>query len=198
MTKQAKNKDWYFFYDSNNFEVKSIQEISNTLEKFGFEYNKCVGLGGASETLAQLVLWLQTHQYISGLASGVLSNYVYDILKFLYRWFKNNSPQKKIIPIVEIFVNFKDLAPKRLRATLLFRFDDAPEKVEINRSVEKQTRFLKISSGKEHKCSVCKKIIYPNTVHYIKTERVEDMLPICQFCRDEKSGSVYNIFEKES
>jgi hypothetical protein len=176
--------NWYFFYDSGNFDKNKLKTLSKDLEKRGFGYRRCIGLGGCQGS-EQIFLWLRDHQYITGVMTGVLANYVYDILKMLHIWFKNNKPKKQIIPIVQFFISFKDVKSKRLRADLSFRFDRLIDKEEVEKLINAQAEYLNISSQKEEKkCSKCREIIYPGQVYYINTERVALMEPICIFCRD--------------
>ncbi len=175
-------KNWYFFYDSSGFSQNGIKELSKELESQGFRYERCTELGAGPGT-EQIVLWLHSHQYISGILTGVVSNYIYDILKNLYKWYKDNPNKKKTIPIVQFFITFKDSKSKRLRAELSFRFDRPAVEEETEKSFKHQTEYLDMSSEIDQSCSKCGAVIHPHTVYYIATEEASEIKPVCIFCK---------------
>jgi len=171
--------NWYFIYDSSGIDKKGVKDLSLSLEKLGYKYNKCTGLG-AGPSVEQIILWIHNNQFLSGVSMGILSNYFYDVLKNLYTWFKTHKHRKKTIPTVEFFLSFKDIKNKRTRANLKFRIDKYLDKETLKESLKSQVVILHSSSDRDTVCFYCKKIIPGCARFYLKRNNLTRH--ICQDC----------------
>lgn len=173
----------YFIYDSIDFSDRAIKDLSAKLEKLGFTYHKYTELGGAPG-IEQVVVWLHNHQFISSVTAGILANYLWEILKNLNSWFKSNRSSKNIIPIVEVFLHFKDLENEKIRADLSFRFDETINLKELEQSIKQQTIFFRsVSHQKNQQCTKCGQTIHPHQVYYLKANKIKYREPVCIFCK---------------
>jgi hypothetical protein len=171
--------NWYFFYDSRGFKKEDIKDLSFRLEKLDYKYHQCTGLG-AGPSVEQIIAWINNNQFLSTVSIGLLTNFFYDILKYLHTWFVSRKPKKKIVPIVEFFLEFQDIKGRRATANLKFRIDELYDKERLKTLVKMQTEYLYSSSNKECKCVVCNKPIWNHLVFFINRQTKEG--PICNFC----------------
>lgn len=176
----AKKDNWYFFYDSSGFKKEDIKDLSSNLEKLDYKYHRCTGLG-AGPSVEQIVLWVNNNQFVSTVSIGILTNFFYDILKYLYLWFVSHKPNKKIIPVTEIFLKYEDIKGRRgASSRFKFRIDKTYSKKELRVLVREKTKYLYSSSDKESECVICHKPIWSHVVFFIK--RSNNKGPICNSC----------------
>ena len=175
----VKENNWYFLYDCTGFTEEDIKDLSSTLEKQSYKYHQCTGLG-AGPGVEQLIAWINNNHFLSTVSIGLLTNFVYDLLKGFYSWFTTHKPKKKIIPIVELFLEFQDIKGRRATARLKFRIDKIYNKEKLKRLVKTQTEYLWSSSDEDQKCIICNKPIWSHVVFFINRSNKEG--PICNFC----------------
>lgn len=171
--------NWYYFYDKKNISDKDLKDLSSGLEKLGYKYRQPMGLG-AGPDLEQIILWVNNNQFISGVAIGIVSNYFYDLLKMIGAKFYKSKQEDKAIPVIEIFLHFKDIKSLRTKATFKFRLDKPYSKKELEDSVSKQINILRSSSEQHLICYYCHSKIYRYTGFYLMRNNLHKY--ICQDC----------------
>lgn len=175
----VKENNWYFFYDSSGFKKEDIKDLSIKLEKLDYKYHEPTGLG-AGPSVEQIIAWINNNQFVSTVSLGLLTNFFYDILKNFYTWFVSHKPKRKIIPVVEFFLEFQDIKGRKATARLKFRIDNVYDKEKLKKLVDIQTKYLWSSSDEDHKCINCGKPIWNYVVFFINRQTKEG--PFCNFC----------------
>lgn len=134
--------NWYFIYDASGFKKNEVKDLSEKLERLGYRYNQCTGLG-VGPGVEQIIAWIHNNQFTTDVSIGVLSNFIYDILKNLYFWFSAYNHKKKSIPSIEIFFNLQDLRDKNVSVKFKFRIDQLNNKKTLGKLIRSQTNFFK-------------------------------------------------------
>lgn len=171
--------NWYYFYDKRGIDERDLKDLSTSLEKIGYTYFQPQGLG-AGPSPEQVILWLHNNQFISGVSVGIVSNYLYDLLKEINAWFKSHRYNNKAIPVVEIFFTFKDIKNNRISARFKYRIDKLQNKNTLKKGLQIKMRFLRSSSENDTLCSKCGKKIYKYAGFYVKRDDLNN--PVCQDC----------------
>ena len=129
--------NWYFFYDNRGIDSKDLEDLSLNLEHLGYKYHQPTGLG-AGPSPEQIVLWIHNNQFLSDVSVSILSSYFYDVLKSIYSWFKLHKFSNKTIPMMEVFITFKDTIDNHTSAKLRFRIDQNLSKEALEKSIQVQ------------------------------------------------------------
>jgi len=128
--------NWYYFYDKSDISNKDLDDLSFKLKTLGYIFHQPMGLG-AGPSPEQIILWLSNYQFLSTVSLGLLSSFIYDVLKKVWSWYQHNNPKNKKIPITEIFITFKD---SNKNVKLRFRMDKKLDKTAIENSIKKQIK----------------------------------------------------------
>lgn len=171
--------NWYYIYDKSGFDDESINKLTQKLEGLQYKFYQPMGLG-AGPGLEQIIVWINNNQFLSGISIGLLTNFLYDILKELFLWFKSTTFKNKTVPVAEFFLRFKDIENTRTRGKIKLRIDRLYKKEELKALISSQIEYLQSSSSEESKCSLCKSPIWKGEGYYIK--RKSKSGPICIFC----------------
>ena len=171
--------NWYFFYNTKGIDKEGLKNLSLKLENTGYKYHQPTGLG-AGPSPEQIILWINNNQFLSVVSINILSNYLYDLLKSIYSWFRSHKFNSKKVPVMEVFLHFRDVKSTRTRASLKFRIDQSPNKKIIAGSLKLQLKFLHSSSEEQSVCHICKKNIPEHCGFYLKRGKLDK--PICQDC----------------
>lgn len=132
--------NWYYFYNKSDISDKDLRNLSSELEGLGYRFYQPQGLG-AGPSPEQVILWLSNNQFISSVSIGLLSNYLYDMLKKVCSWYKQDKLKNNKIPVIEIFILFKDRNKDISDIRLKFRIDKKMSKKEIQNKIKIQTKY---------------------------------------------------------
>ncbi len=127
--------NWYYLYDKRDINDKDLKELSSLVENLGYEFYQPWGLG-AGPSPEQVILWISNNQFLSTVALNLLSNYLYDTLKKIWSWYKPNKLKNKKIPVVEIFIKYKDGNSEISNLRFKFRIDEKLNKTKIKEIIK--------------------------------------------------------------
>jgi hypothetical protein len=128
--------NWYYFYNKSDINEKDLEDLSIELEKSGYKFYQPWGLG-AGPSPEQVILWLSNNQFLSTVALSILANYLYDVLKSVWTWYRKPKLKNKKIPMVEIFIKYKDSNKEIGDMRLKFRMDKTISVKEIEEIIKK-------------------------------------------------------------
>ena len=127
--------NWYYFYNKSDIDKRDLDDLSTELEKLDYKFYQPWGLG-AGPSPEQVILWLSSNQFLSTVTLNILANYLYDVLKSVWAWYRRPKLKNNKIPMVEIFIKYKDSNKEIGDMRLKFRMDKAIRVKEIEKIIK--------------------------------------------------------------